>query len=78
MTNYINEEKFFAWYSEKALSPAANKAKLLNEVFQQYLKTRKQEFVLPADKTKSGENEVYPISFENIGCCGASTYYIYF
>lgn len=78
MTNYVNEDKFFEWYADKANSPVANKAKLLNEVFQQYMKTRKQEYVLPADRSKSGTEDNYPFRLENIGCCGASTYYIYF
>lgn len=78
MTNYVNEDKFFDWYSENCATPIGNKGKLLNEVFQQYLKTRRQEFILTADKTNSGKDEAYPIRFENIGCCGASTYYIYF
>jgi len=78
MTNYVNEDKFFAWYSETASSPIGNKTKLLNEVFQQYMSTRKQEFVLSANQTKSGSEESFPFRFENIGCCGASTYYIYF
>lgn len=78
MTNYVNEDKFFEWYGDKANAPIGNKAKLLDEVFQQYLKTRRQEFVLAAGKSKSGKDEAYPIRFENIGCCGASTFYIYF
>lgn len=78
MTNYVNEDKFFQWYSETANSPIGNKTKLLNEVFQQYMKTRRQEYVLLATQTKSGNEESFPFRFENIGCCGASTYYIYF
>ena len=78
MINYVNEDKFFEWYSKSSAAPIFNKDKLLNEVFQQYLKTRRQEFVLLAGNTKSGKDETYSIRFENIGCCGASTYYIYF
>ena len=78
MTNYINEENFIAWFTEKSNAPVSSRAKLLDEVLQQYIKTRKNEFVLSADRTKSGTEESYPIKFENIGCCGASTYYIYF
>ncbi|MBR4953898.1 MAG: hypothetical protein IKZ30_05205 [Oscillospiraceae bacterium] len=78
MTNYVNEDKFFQWYSETTGSPIGNKTKLLNEVFQQYMKTRKQEYILSAQQTKSGSEETFPFRFENIGCCGASTYYIYF
>ena len=78
MTNYVNEDKFFQWYSETASSPIGNKTKLLNDVWGQYMKTRKQEYILTAAETKSGNAESFPFRFENIGCCGASTYYIYF
>ncbi len=76
MYNYVNEESFFRWYKEKTGLMADKKA-LLQELARQYMATRKGEFVLSADKTLSGEEERYAFSFENIGCCGASTMYFY-
>ena len=51
---------------------------IIRELAKQYMDTRKGEFILPADKTLSGNEERYPFTFENLGCCGASTIYVYF
>ena len=76
MYNYVNEEAFFAWYEEKSgLKP--NKKALLQELSKQYMSTRKGEFHLSGEMSLSGNEEVYPFRFENIGCCGASTMYFY-
>ena len=76
MYNYVNEDAFFAWYEEKTgIKP--NKKALLQELGKQYMATRKGEFVLGGDKSLSGNEEIYPFRFENIGCCGASTMYFY-
>lgn len=77
MHNYVNEDALFLWYEEKT-GQKANKKALLQEVAGQYMKSRKAEFVLGADKTLSGAEERYAFRFENIGCCGASTMYFYF
>ena len=76
MYNYVNEDAFFAWYEEKTgLKP--NKKALLQELGKQYMSTRKGEFVLGGELSLSGNEEIYPFRFENIGCCGASTMYFY-
>lgn len=77
MYNYVNEEKFFAWYESVAKDKTDRKALLAN-VAKQYMARRKAVYVLPAEKTLSGKEESYPFRFENIGCCGASTIYFYF
>jgi len=76
MYNYVNEESLFLWYEEKT-GQKANKKTLLQELSRQYMATRKGEFVLGPDKTLSGKEERYAFTFENIGCCGASTMYFY-
>lgn len=76
MYNYVNEDAFFAWYEEKTGRKADKKA-LLAALASQYMKTRKGEFVLPAEDCLSGVEESYPFRFENLGCCGASTMYFY-
>lgn len=78
MTIYVGQEKFFDWYAEKAKEDRPDKNRLLQEVLTGYTKTRSETYVLPADKTKSGNDEKYDFRFENVGCCGASTFYIYF
>ena len=75
MYNYVNEEAFFAWYEEKT-GRKANRA-LLKELAQQYMSSRKEEFVLSPDAALSGREERYPFRFEAIGCCGACTMYFY-
>ena len=76
--NYVNEEKFIAWYETVAKEPRLSAAALLADVFQQYVSTRAGEYVVPAENAISGQEERYPFRFENIGACGASTNYIYF
>ena len=76
MYNYVNEEAFVAWY-EETTGRKPNKKALLQELSRQYIKSRKGEFVLPAGECLSGEAQCYSFSFENIGCCGASTIYFY-
>jgi len=76
MYNYVNEDRFFAWYGEKT-GRAPDRKALLAELAKQYMKSRKGEFVLSGDKTLSGCEERYAFSFENVGCCGASTIYFY-
>ena len=76
MYNYVNEDRFFDWYREKT-GRAPDRKALLAELAKQYMKSRKGEFVLPADRTLSGEQELYAFTFENVGCCGASTMYFY-
>ena len=78
MVNYVNEEAFFAWYASVSKEAHFDKGQLLSEVFSQYCLTRSQEFRLPGTATRSGESESYPYRFEQVGCCGASTTFIYF
>ena len=76
--NYVNEEKFIAWYESSVKEPRLSSVALLADVFQQYVSSRVNEYVIPAEKAISGHEERYPFRFENIGACGASTNYIYF
>ncbi|MCF0120501.1 MAG: hypothetical protein HUJ65_02585 [Oscillospiraceae bacterium] len=78
MVNYVNDDGFLSWYSEKTGSTGFNKAALLQKVFDRYLEDQVPEFILPAGSTVSGAEERYPFRFEDLGCCGASTYFIYF
>lgn len=78
MTIYVGQEKFFDWYSEKSAESGFDKSRLLQDVLSGYIKTHSETFILPAGRTKSGKDEKYEFRFENIGCCGASTFYIYF
>lgn len=76
--NYVNQEAFFDWYSSTSKQERFDKSALLSEVFEQYCRTHNEEYVLPAECTRSGKEERYPFRFENIGCCGASTMFLYF
>lgn len=76
--NYVNEEAFFAWYKSTVKRETLTGPALLADVVNQMNAAGKQEYVLPPSETKSGREERYPYRFENIGCCGASTMYIYF
>ena len=76
MYNYVNEEKFIAWYKSAAKAPLGDKAALA-ELAKRYMATRMPVFVLAAEESKSGAEESYEYRFENIGCCGASTLYFY-
>ena len=76
--NYVNGEKFIAWYESVTKEPRLSSAALLDDVFRQYISTGVSEYVIPAEKTISGREERCPFRLENIGACGACTYYIYF
>ena len=76
--NYVNEEAFFAWYKSAAKRETLTGPALFADVVRRMNATVTQEYVLPPSETKSGREERYPYRFENIGCCGASTMYIYF
>ena len=76
--NYVNEDQFVAWYESVAKEPRLSSSALLADVFQQYVSNHTSEYVIPAEKTISGREERYPFRFENIGACGASTFFIYF
>ena len=76
--NYVNEDAFFAWYKAAAKRESLAGPALLADVVSQMNITGRQEYILPPSETKSGREERYSYRFENIGCCGASTMYIYF
>ena len=78
MANYVNEEKFFGWYESVSKNGIKNREELLNEAVSIFSNTGKAVYVLPADKTVSGKEERYTYKVENLGCCGASTIYVYF
>ena len=44
----------------------------------QFGQTRREEFELPGDHTKSGKPERYPFRFEHLNCCGADRVIITF
>jgi hypothetical protein len=75
---YVNQEAFFAWYNSVSRRPLRDGDALLGEVFSQYCSTGRQEYTLPASATVSGKEESFPFRYENVGCCGASTMFIYF
>ena len=76
--NYVNEEGFFAWYERVTGCTGYNRPAVLDEVFRQYLSSRREEFVLPASRTITGREERYAYEYEDTGCCGASTRFIRF
>ena len=78
MASYVNEDAFFAWYDESAGEPRLSRPALLEELARQFRETRRQEYVLPPERTRSGREERYPFRYENVGCCGASTVFYYF
>ena len=78
MVNYVNEDAFFDWYARVSKSAPEQRDALLGEVFSQYCRTGEQKYTLPASQSKSGRPESIPFRFENVGCCGASTMFIYF
>ncbi len=77
MFNYVNEEKFLAWYRSAAKAPLADK-EVLDLAAKKCLSERRGHFVIPAGESLSGREESYDFRYENIGCCGASTIYFYF
>ena len=78
MINYVNDDVFWNWYKTTAKGPLMTKKALLDSVFKYYCDTKSEVFSLPAEETVSGNVENYDYKFEDIGCCGASTIYIYF
>ena len=78
MINYVNQEAFFDWYDSVSKAAHTARAALLGELFNGYCRTGEEKFTLPATQTKSGQEESFPFRFENVGCCGASTVFIYF
>ena len=78
MINYVNDDIFWNWYKERAAAPLLTKKALLDDVFKFYCDTKSEVYTLSPDKTVSGLEETYNFKFEDIGCCGASTIYIYF
>lgn len=78
MVNYVNEEAFFKWYDSVSKTPAVNRQALLSDLFERYAADHKNRFELPASETVTGRAESYKFRFENLGCCGASTMFIYF
>lgn len=77
MVNYVGQEKFFKWYKQKTGKKKVDEISLLNELFRRYSEEGAEKFVLKPSETVSGKEESYPFRFQNIGCCGASTYYVY-
>lgn len=77
MCNYVGSEKFMEWYRRTAKAPRGE-GEALRRVYEDYCRTGKSVFELSSGETVSGRPESYPYTFENIGCCGASTIYIYF
>lgn len=78
MINYVNDDVFWNWYKENVKELSMTKKTLLDDVFKSYCDTKKESYVLSPDVTVSGKEEAYSFKFEDIGCCGASTIYIYF
>lgn len=78
MTTYVNEKAFFEWYREASGKEIADKGSLLEKVRRQYLETGSSRFLLPASETRSGQEKSYTFRYEDVGCCGASTVFIYF
>ena len=78
MVNYVNQDNFIQWYNSVSKVKATNTANLLEKVHQHYCNTGSSIYTVPASKTISGKDEHYSFRYEDIGCCGASTRYIYF
>lgn len=78
MYNYVNEEKFFDWYTSVSKTGIGNKSTLLAELVSNAGGPGEKEFLLPASQTVTGKDEVYKYKIDNLGCCGASTIYCYF
>ena len=78
MANYVNEAAFISWYNSVSKQLCSNTAGLLEQVHKHYCDTHSEEFTIPAENSKTGKAESYPFIYDDIGCCGASTVYIYF
>jgi|GEM_PF-1654855 len=78
MATYVNEQAFFDWYSAAARRPEPNRGALLEEVLRHYAETGREEFALSEKETVSGQRERFPFRYDDVGCCGASTVFVYF
>ncbi|MCQ2452186.1 MAG: hypothetical protein MJ075_03505 [Oscillospiraceae bacterium] len=78
MVTYVDEEKFFDWYKKNAKEPDSNHTRVLNQLYSKYCETGKSYFTLKASQSVSGQEVQFPFRFEDIGCGGASTLFIYF
>ena len=77
MTQYVNTEALAKWYQMVSNEPW-DEQRVLNEVFQQFLKTRKEVFVLSPEHTQTGAEESYPFQMQHLNCCGADQMFISF
>ena len=77
MPNYVGSEKFMEWYRATAREPL-KEAQVLARLYAADCDTRVASFVLSPEETVSGREESYPFRVENLGCCGASTMFVYF
>ena len=77
MVNYVNEERFLRWYRAHAKVPAPD-AEVLSRLYADYCAEHRSEFRLEAPDTLDGKSAHYRFRVDNIGCCGASTIYVYF
>lgn len=78
MVNYVNESAFISWYNSVSKNMCSNDASLLEMVHKHYCDTHSECFTIPAENSKTGTAETYLFKYDDIGCCGASTVYIYF
>ncbi len=78
MANYVNEEKFIEWYESVSKEKLTNKSQLLSDALTHFSNTGESVFRIPAAKSVTGKEETYEYRVENMGCCGASTIYLYF
>jgi hypothetical protein len=77
MVNYVNEERFLKWYRERAKDPAPD-TEVLSRLYADYCDTKKSVYRLEPEDTVSGKAAEFRFKVDNIGCCGASTIYVYF
>ena len=77
MVQYVNEQTLLDRYAALTGSPCPNPASLLQQAYALGCRGVRQ-LTLPAAKTLSGREERIPFTFENVGCCGASTIFIRF
>ncbi len=75
---YVGVEKFYRWYADTAKEPRMSSEELLSEVLRLAAEEKAEEYVLPADGTRSGREERYAFRCENVGACGANTGFMYF
>ena len=78
MVNYVDEDKFFSWYEQHSRKPLNNKNRLLDDLYREFCDTGRSYYVLKSGDSTSGSEEHFPFRFEDLGCCGASTLFIYF